>query len=693
MPNKEHVWGGSVSIGDNPRFTYENPWDGSNSVKPRTNSIALNPSAFLRLTLIFWSILILFFLAFARNIEAGKNTTVKPVDPKTEKPAKDAKAPANQKVAEIGEEYVYLLEQLLYLSSDYCRYFDKLDDKAGDENYQALVNMCARISKEEQYESVAKIIAEIDKLKMELSQREKELTRIQSNLEKQSEEIKEAQANLQALKLTSSLREELEALDEQMECDVVRWMENNEIDQDAIREYVTAVLNDSLVQMVRALGEGYTPQVKVYRDATGKETKVVMATPGTPGAQVIYVPEYPDAPAGVVPNVPNVPNIGLFDGAALHKVFRDSVAVNSRETDIYIANAIGNLSVTSSPQRQISATYIVAISSDKLHRSQEFDQEIHLRITPKQNKIYVESVLPPLDDPKMRVLESRLELIVPINNDLFLSNTSGTVSVNDIRNDVTVKASSCNIDLHRVNGNVEISNSSGTISVGKVNGNVVVQNRMGPVTLFNCSGTIEMDNSFGAISISDCNGGAVVRNTGAITVGNHTGNVEITNRSGAVDVTNLDGNLAAFNSFEPLRVKNITGTAKLVNANSSVDAFSIDGMASINNRFGQINTAGISGPIYIENKNGDIIMQLTKLSAGPSTLMSSGGQIFLTMSQKSNLLLSMESTGGGIEITGFNAKIEDGLPGVQLAKLTLGNGTNLLNVKASNSKIFVKPAQ
>ena len=366
----------------NKAFFSENPWDGSIPVKSGTKSIAVNPTAYIRLLLIFWSILILFFLAFAGSIKADQKTSVKPAAPETAKPAKEAKAPSHRKVAEIGEEYVYLLEQLLYLSSDYCRYFDKLDDQAGDENYQALANMCARISKEEQYKSVTKIIAEMDKLKMELSVREKELSRIQSNLEKQSKEIKQAQSNLQALKLTTTLREELEALDEQMEHDVVWRLENNELNQDAIREYVTSVLNDSLIRMVRVLGEGYNPQVRVFRDATGTETKVVVATPGSPEAQVIYVPDVPDAPAAIIPKIPDVPNYEHFAGAAFYKKFKDSVKVSSTETGIYVTNAIGNLSVSSWPHRQISASYVVAISSDKLHRSEEFDQEVHLRITP-----------------------------------------------------------------------------------------------------------------------------------------------------------------------------------------------------------------------------------------------------------------------------------------------------------------------
>ncbi len=216
---------------------------------------------------------------------------------------------------------------------------------------------------------------------------------------------------------------------------------------------------------------------------------------------------------------------------------------------------------------------------------------------------------------------------------------------------------------------------------------------MGPVTLSHCNGTIEIDNSFGEIALTNCGGNAVIRNTGAVIVSNHSGNMEITNRSGAVDVAKLKGNLAAFNSFEPLRVKNISGDVKLINANSTVDALNIDGMATITNRFGQINTSGISGPIQIENRNGDIIMHLSNLVAGPSNVISHGGQMLLTISPRSNLFLKMESTGGEIDFTEFDATVEKGAAGFQTAHLTVGNGSSVMSVKSNNSRIIVRPPQ
>ncbi|HEX2897002.1 MAG TPA: hypothetical protein VHP63_03015, partial [candidate division Zixibacteria bacterium] len=609
-----------------PRNGYfcENPWDGNENPDSKMKAAVASRTSYLRLALVFWTVLILLIVGFAGSLKAQKMTTKKTLKYSKSEITKNL----DQEDVEAAEEYAYLLEQLLYLSSDYCRYFDKLDDKSSNENYRMLANLCAKISDKEKYENIHKLLAEIEILKVHLAEREDRLEELQDKLEDESLESKQAQINAKSLKLTASLREELESLDDQLKRDVVWRVDKNRADQEAIQTYVQEIIDDSLISYIKEIAEEYATRVRFVKDSKGKNTAVVVEVPGAPAPHAVYVPEVLEIPgAPAVHPTPNPSARGHYAGPHFYKELKDSIAVSSKDIQIYVTNAIGDLQVTSWANKRVNVNYTVVIAAGDYEEPKEFGDEIDLRIYPKQSKIYIESIVPPMADPKMRVLESRLEIQVPVDNVLYVSNSSGNIGVSDIARSVVVKGSNCNVDLNRIGGNVEISNSSGNINVVKVKGSVVVQNRMGPVNISNCSGSIEVDNSYGNIFVTNCDGNTVIRNTGAITVGDHIGNVEITNRSGIVDVFNLDGNLAAFNSFEPLRVKNITGTAKLVNANANVDATDIDGMASINNRFGQINTASIGGPLYIENKSGDITMLLGKSMSGPSTVVSNGGMI------------------------------------------------------------------
>ncbi len=669
----------------------ENPWDGADSSRAASNDLALDRIKILRCALMFWTVLVLFFMGSIADLKADESSSTKKTSKVTKK---EIKSELNQDAIEVAEEYAYLIEQLLYLSSDYYQYFEKLDDKTSGENCRILAKLCSKLSDKGQYENISKLMAEIDALKQQLAERQRRLELIQKDLEKQSNEMKLAQANLKSLKLTSTLRSELETLDEQLKRDVVWRVDQSRADREAIESYACEIVDDSLVNYVKSVAAAYASRGHVVKNENGQSTKVVNEMPDVPDGHVGHIPDMP-APAatGTHPSILDAPMPGHFKGAQFYKVLQDSFTVSSPDIQIYVTNAIGDLNVSGSSNRQISASYTMAISAEESAGSGEFDREVNLRIYPKQNKVFIESVAPPLADPKMRVLKSRLELIVPADNNLFVTNSSGNIGINEMGSNVVVKASSCNVELNRIDGNAEIANSSGAITLGKVQGSVIIQNRMGPVTFSSCSGPIVIDNSFGDLLLNNCTGNTVIRNTGAISIDNHSGNLEITNRGGSVEVANLRGNLAAFNSFDPLWVKNISGTAKLINANADVDAMGVDGLTSISNRFGKINTSDLGGPVHIENKSGDIIMELVKAMSGSSTLISNGGQVLLTISPRSNLFLTMETMGGEIDIGGFEANIAKDAAGLQTAHLTVGQGSSPMSVKSNNSRIVVKPPQ
>jgi len=649
----------------------------------------LQPSHKLIYAVIFWSMLILIFIALAEGVKAGQVTT-------TKKPSSTSKSKStselNRNATEVAEEYAYLLEQLLYLSSDYCRYFDKVEDKASAENYKILAKLCTKLSERGKYDNINKLMAEIDTLKQVLVDRKRELEKLQSELDRQSANAKLSLANQKTLKLTSSLHSELAALDEQLERDVVRRIHNNGVNQEQIQKYVYTLVDDSLMNYIKKIGAYYSSQVRVVTNKDGKNTRVLIEMPESPQPVVVNVPDQPSQPIHVLPHVGHVrPEGKTFEGITCYREFRDSAKVGSSDVPIYVVNSIGDIEISSWPHKGVSAYYSVGIAAEKPGSAEEFGNNIRLRVYPKLNKIYVESVVPQLDDPKTRIVECHLELLVPADNKIFIDNSSGNITVSDVRNNFNIKSTNCSIDMKHIDGNLEVVNSSGTITVDRVSGSIIIQNRMGPVSLSSCIGTMKLDNSSGDIDVADCEGDAVIHNTGGISVGNHIGNLDITNRSGPVDVANLDGNLVALNSFEAVTARNVSGSAKLVNANADVEAMGIKGQLNINNRYGDITASSLSGPINIENKNGNIDLQLTKVFSGASNVISNGGVLLLSIAPRCDLLLSMESINGNIDVEGFTANIHRSDAGMETAQITLGKGSNVLAVKASNSRIEVKP--
>ncbi|MEE8148984.1 MAG: hypothetical protein V3T75_00910, partial [candidate division Zixibacteria bacterium] len=108
------------------------------------------------------------------------------------------------------------------------------------------------------------------------------------------------------------------------------------------------------------------------------------------------------------------------------------------------------------------------------------------------------------------------------------------------------------------------------------------------------------------------------------------------------------------------------------------------------NRYGKIFTSLIVGPINIQSSNGDVFMELFEQLTGKSSVVASGGRIILGLSPRIDLLLTMETQNGVIDVTDFQTIASSDLNGLQTARVELGKGSNLLAVKGNRSKIIVK---
>ncbi len=83
-------------------------------------------------------------------------------------------------------------------------------------------------------------------------------------------------------------------------------------------------------------------------------------------------------------------------------------------------------------------------------------------------------------------------------------------------------------------------------------------------------------------------------------------------------------------------------------------------------------------------------MELFEQLTGKSSVVASGGRIILGLSPRIDLLLTMETQNGVIDVTDFQTIASSDKNGLQTARVELGKGSNLLAVKGNRSKIIVK---
>ena len=668
----------------------ENPWDGSGNGtrKPKAGVISWRDRS---LSLFITAIALTLSLLLLAGTGHGQNA------PKADSDRRGNLMKMDKETRKLAEEYAYLLEQLIYLSTDYCRYFERLDNKDAAQNFKSLQNLCSNLSKSGYYDNLDELIVEIEELKGELSLRKKSLSRARNREALHSGEIKRTKERLKALRLTKSLITELDLLKEQLVIEVISKTAGDKIRRRVIQQYVVTVMQDSLARLAEVVALINIPEIQVTANSNGDITRVILSSDGF-APVVVSVPEISELPEP--PRPPKWParehaqNIHFFHSGNSNtfvKTFRDSIGISSGKSVIMVINPFGKLSITGWDKDQVSASYDISIVSVKPGLAEKFGRQIQIRMFEEKHNVYIEAVVPKLTDLRTRIIESHLNLMVPFKNDLNINNSAGRVSLSELENDIKIKSSNSFINLYKIEGDIEIVNSGGKIELEKVSGDILVQNRMGgPVSIQNCSGKIEVDNSHGAVEITYSEGDLTVRSSGRVDIDHHSGKVHVNNRNGYVSASHIDGDLVIFNSFEPLKVYNVTGSARLENANAVIEVEKIGGSLDISNRYGKIFTSYIVGPINIESKNGDVFMELLEQLKGKSSVVASGGRIILGLSPRINLLLTMETQNGTINVSDFQAIAISDKHGLQTAQVELGKASNLLAVKGNRSAIIVK---
>ena len=114
--------------------TAENPWEGAGygARKPKARAMSWwgrAPSLFITAIALTLSLLLLAGTGHGQNA------------PKADSDRRGNLMKMDKETRKLAEEYAYLLEQLIYLSTDYCLYFERLDDKDAAHNYRSLKNI------------------------------------------------------------------------------------------------------------------------------------------------------------------------------------------------------------------------------------------------------------------------------------------------------------------------------------------------------------------------------------------------------------------------------------------------------------------------------------------------------------------------------------------------------------------------
>jgi hypothetical protein len=205
-----------------------------------------------------------------------------------------------------------------------------------------------------------------------------------------------------------------------------------------------------------------------------------------------------------------------------------------------------------------------------------------------------------------------IKITGPMNIDLDMKNSSGTIEVDKVVGDRTnLRVTSGKITATNISGDLAIKASSGSLYIDKVSGDVEagvtsgnanISNIGGSVAYQSTSGSLEADRVKGELSVSLTSGNAKLSNIGAL--GNMkftSGNIRATN-AGLSGNTNFNGTSGNFKIQTPSDLKDYNFSLKASSGNLKVGGINTGKNLEIdNNSSNWVKGSISSGNITIEN--------------------------------------------------------------------------------------------
>lgn len=323
----------------------------------------------------------------------------------------------------------------------------------------------------------------------------------------------------------------------------------------------------------------------------------------------------------IIPPVAPVPAVGKLKASGqakrdyyvvqAHRDYDDSLTqtasltVPNRNAKIELRNQIGGINVHTWNRSEVSARLTIGYSRGS-SSSRAMAQEIHLTASSTDAGIVVEIEYPDDEDKSSGIVSSQLDVTVPAENPVKISNSFGAAAVGDLRNDLTVATSFGSVEAKRITGAVTIANSTGGVYVEGVTGKLTVSSSFGDMEVVGVDGPIALANSYATVSIRNSSGNLTIANSGAVAVSGHKGNVSVESSNGDVEISRITGDVTAANSFGGMQIEAVSGQVTAENSSSSMEIADVTGPVRATNRFGSIDINDAKASIRAESSNGDI---------------------------------------------------------------------------------------
>ncbi len=354
----------------------------------------------------------------------------------------------------------------------------------------------------------------------------------------------------------------------------------------------------------------------------------------------------------------------------------------SPESGLLVENGRGAITVHGWEEGDIKLSVTKRIYRHSEEHASELAAEIRARFaTPEGEPARLAIDLPS----EAANVETDLELWIPSQTSLTLSNDRGPLSVSGIRAPVSLATSNDSIEVKNITGRVNIAGRRGPVRIEGVEGDVEARNRYGTLNVKDITGHLVGETSNGSIYVEGVTGTTrlmnrhskikVARIGGDLTIeASHTevsaealgATAYIETSYRPIFVKDVEGRLAIEARSSEIEVRNIKGNLDIDNIHRPVTAVGIGGGADVKARRGSVRLEDVQGPIRIESSYNPVnvrrffsslsvdsehapITVLTDRLEGEIRLVTTYSKVGLELPPDSSFRLEAKVKGGDIE--------------------------------------------
>ncbi len=584
----------------------------------------------------------------------------------------------------VAEEYADILKELQELTLDYSKTFSRLRDESSILRIKELNSLVIKLANGQYLDDIDLLTDDLAKVRAKLREQEIETKKKARHLENQ-----DRKKALKAIKLSRSLRGDLEDFDIVLQEDINFRLLNLKSFTNEIQICLTQLSHDDLF----LFNESLTSYMMILGDSIESVISLEIES-HAPFFEVGDVPEVNVHvyPAPEVPAAPSAYSYSYFyhqkSGEAIAtKEFSDSLKVRSSKIPIYINNPTGNIEITGWDKRAIFVTSNIEIVSHSEDEARFISDNTILNLISEDTGIFIELKMPKIKSSHTNINNFQLEIKVPHKNPIIGTSAFGKVHLINLENKINFTSNKSDVFVGDVIGDINITNNMGPMNIEEVEGSIELANNFSPILISECIGDVKASNTYSLIKAIECVGGITISNSGTINLYENIGNVTITNTKGFIEIKDHQGDISAYNSFEPVILEDIFGEVDVVNMRGIIKAEYVNGPLRAVNQFAPIFAYNNEGSLDLSSTRGLIDVILTNVDEGTSSISSEFGEIKLAFPEDIDLAFKSELIGGKI-ISSFpiNKKAKgDTIKGEYI----FGDGGSVLQVIGKSSKVIL----